>query len=176
MVSLCEASPWCCVPAGEVLLLMHPRPSATGPVWGGVAEFSGPSDLRWSKVLDGGLTQGLFLVRPASTRQRRRRRGGPHPGDYHDICETRRCQSSSGMRLCEIARIRCRFSFPGTRRAWRHAPPAGEGAPIRAVRAGRTCDVDAVGPQPGSTRLDSTPCLLFPLMRSHGLRHWLGLR
>jgi len=51
-----------------------------------VAEFSDPSDLLWSKVVDGGLTQGLFLVRPAPTRQHRRRRGGPHPGDYHDIC------------------------------------------------------------------------------------------
>ena len=43
-----------------------------------VAESSGPSDLRWSKVLEGGLIQGLLLSRPASTRQCRRLRVGPH--------------------------------------------------------------------------------------------------
>ena len=43
-----------------------------------VAESSGPSDLRWSKVLEGGLIQELLLSRPASTRQCRRLRVGPH--------------------------------------------------------------------------------------------------
>ena len=144
-----------------------------------VAESSGPSDLRWSNFLEGGLIQGLFLVRPASTWQCRRRRVGPHPGDHHDIRETRRCQSSSGMRRCEIARIRFQFRFAGTRGLDARALPAGRGTSLwgrssQSIMPRR--DVDVMRPQHGSARLDSTPCLLFPLMRSHGLRHWLGLR
>ena len=156
-----------------MLLLMRPRPSTCCPAPCGA--WSNPV----VRPTPNGPTSWRSGPRAVPDRCGNAAPGGPQqPSAHHDICETRGCQSSSGMKCCEIARIRARFRYlleSGVLRTMINPPasdrPRGDVPVLRPVGHGsHALVVTAAGP----ARLDSTPCLLFPLKRSHGLRRWLG--